>query len=122
MSHTITWEPNGLLRKFSGTIKPDEILESNFEIHSQPKFKKITYIINDFTEVNRGLINTSHTKIYASTDDIISSTKGNLNIAIVINQESQSKLANNYRKEMKNEFFKCEIFQTIDDARTWVES
>jgi hypothetical protein len=122
MPHTKTWEQNGLLRKFSGKINPEEILKSNFEIHVHPEFEKIAYIINDFTEVSDLSINVSHTKIYASTDDIISNTKGKLNIAFIVNQDTHLNLANSYRNQMKNKFFKCEIFKTIDDARKWVGS
>ena len=122
MPHTYTWETNGLLRKFTGEISPEDILQSNFELHIHPKFEEIKYIINDFTEVTDLIVDVSHTKIYASTDDIISDTKGKFNIAIVVTKDAHFDLANNYRNEMKNRSFKCEIFQTIEDARKWVTS
>lgn len=122
MAHTNTWNKNGLLRKFTGKISPEEILQSNFDLHIHPKFESIKYIINDFTEVTELVINKEHTKIYATTDDIISDTKGNLKIAIVAKQDAHIALANNYRAEMKNKLFKCEIFQTVEDAQKWAES
>ena len=82
-----------------------------------PEFESIKYIINDFTEVTKLAINTDHTKIYATTDDIISDTKGNLKIAIVAKQDAHIALANNYREEMKNKLFECEIFQTVEEAQ-----
>jgi len=122
MPHTNTWEQNGLLRKFTGKIQPEEILRSNFEIHAHPEFEKIAYIINDFTEVNDSSVDVSHTKIYAVTDDVISNTKGKLNIAFIINKDTHVNLVNSYRNQMENRLFKCEIFKTIDDARKWLES
>lgn len=121
MPHTNTWETKSLLRKFSGILQPEEILSSNIEIQADPKFTKIAYIINDFTAVTEFAIDANHTKVYASTDDIISDTKGKFNIAIVV-KDAQLALANSYKSEMKNRFFKCEIFQTVDDARKWAES
>jgi len=121
MAHTNTWNEHGLFRKFSEEISPEEILQSNFDIHACPEFETIKYIINDFTEVTDLVINTNHTKIYASTDDIISDTKGNLKIAIVAKLDAHIALANNYREEMKNKFFKCEIFQTLKEAQIWAE-
>lgn len=121
MSHTNTWNENGLFRKFTGEISPEEILKSNFDMHVDPRFENIKYVINDFTDVTDLVINTNHTKIYASTDDIISDTKGNLKIAIVAVQDTHIALANNYREEMKNKFFKCEIFQTLKEAQKWAE-
>lgn len=122
MPHTNTWEPNGLLRKFNGKIDPEEILISNFALHEHPNFAKIAYIINDFSDITSVSLDTNHTKIYASTDDIISQTKGKFNIAIVVNRDALVDLANSYRNEMKNRFFKCEIFEAVADARKWVES
>lgn len=122
MTHTYTWETKGLLRRFTGAIQPEEILTSNLEIHAHSKFAEIAYIINDFTGVTDLTIDVTHTKVYASTDDIISDTKGKFNIAIVVNQNAHLTLADSYRNEMKNRFFKCEIFRTIDDARKWVDS
>jgi len=120
MPHTNTWETQGLYRKFVGEISGDEILESNFELQSDPNFKNIKYVINDFTEVTGHTIESAHTKAYATSDDIISNTKGKLKIALVATQPSLAALANSYREQMKNNLFECEIFQAIKEARTWV--
>ena len=121
MSHTCTWEDKGLFRKFTDEICPEEILKSNFELHADPKFQKIKYIINDFTKVTKLNIDSEHAKVYASTD-VISSSKGALKIAIVAEQEEHLALANDYRNTMTNRYFKCEIFKTLTDAQKWVNS
>ena len=74
MPHTNSWESDGLYRHFTGEISGEEILESNFELHVRPEFQKINYIINDFTEVTGHSIEMGHTNIYATTDNIISTT------------------------------------------------
>lgn len=121
MPHTNTWKPSGLIRTFTGQLDVDELLKSNFELHDDPAFKKINYIINDFSEATNCLIETKHTKVIALTDDIISNSKGNLKIAIVAKDEAHIALANNYKNEMKNQVFKCEVFTTIDEAQNWAE-
>ena len=120
MPYTNYWEEDGLYRKFTGEVCGDEILESNFELHNEPAFKKIKYVINDFTNVTGHTIQNTHTKIYALTDDIISNTKGRLKIALVVNQRPLVVLANAYKEEMAGKLFTCEIFQTTEDARNWV--
>lgn len=122
MAHTKNWTEDGVYRKFTDEISPDEILKSNFELQADPRFEEINYIINDFTKVTKLKFTSNHTKIYASTDDIISSSKGNLKIAIVAVQDAHIALANNYRDDMLNKFFKCEIFKTIKEAEDWVKS
>jgi len=122
MPHTNTWERNGLYRKFTGILSGAEIIESNFELHTEPDFQKIEYIINDFTEITDHSIDIAHTNIYAKTDDIISNTKGRLKIALLVTQEDLIDLANGYRELMKNSKFDCEIFKSIEDARNWVNN
>ena len=120
MSYTNSWETNGLYRKFFAEISGDEILESNFELHAHPNFKSIKYIINDFIGVTAYSIDQSHTKAYASSDVVISNSKGKLNIALVVDQQELIALANGYREQMLGQLFKCEIFQCVEDARKWV--
>jgi len=115
-----TWEETGLYRKFYGEISGDDILESNFEVQGHEKFSTIKYIINDFLDVTEYSIKMSHTKAYATSDDIISKEKGALNIAIVVNKPGLIELAKNYQKQMVDNMFKCEIFSTLEDARSWV--
>jgi len=119
MPYTNTWEPEGLYRKFTGIINGEEILESNFDLHQDSKFQTINYIINDFIDVIDHSIEVIHTKVYASTDEIISNSKGNLKIALVVTQEPLIALANSYREEMIGNTFECDIFNTIEDAREW---
>lgn len=120
MPHTNTWKPGGLYRKFTGEITGAEILEANFALYDDPKFQNIKYVINDFTEITDHSVETSHTEVYAKTDDLISDTKGELKVALVVNQAAHISLANNYRELMKDTSFECEIFQTVEDARNWV--
>lgn len=120
MPHLDIWETKGLHRKYHGVINPDEILQANLELNSDPRFSEITYIINDFTEISGISISENHTKIFALTDDIISATKGKLKIAIVVIKNEYVELANTYRNELKNHVYHCEIFQTINKAREWV--
>lgn len=119
MAHTLTWQQNGLLRDFSGQISPEEILKSNFDLHVDPRFEEIKYVINDFTKVTDLSVNKDHTKIYASTDDVISDSKGKLKIAIIAVEDGHIALAKNYRAEMKNKNFVCEIFNNAEEAQAW---
>lgn len=122
MPHTITWEPDGIYRKFTGKISGDEILESNYELHKNPDFKNIKFIINDFTEISGHSIEISYTNSYAISDDVISVIKGGLKIALVAIHDEHVELANNYRNQMEGKRFECGIFKRIKDARKWVSS
>ena len=119
MAHTVNWKPDYLYRKFTGEITGEEILKSNFDIQAHPRFEKIKYLINDFNEVTSLLVNAEHARIFASTDDIISDTKGKLKIAIVTTNEALFELVESYRTAMKNRLFECEIFASVEEAKKW---
>ena len=121
MPHENIWKHGSLYRKFSGEISGDEILKSNFELQSHPNFKAIKYIINDFTDVIGHTVEVVHTDVYAKTDDIVSNTKGRLKIALIVPTNSPvTEAANNYRDNMIDSLFTCEIFSTVEDANNWV--
>jgi len=120
MPHSNTWETDGLYRKFIGEISAYEILESNIELHQDSNFSHIKYVINDFSEVTGHSIEVTHTRIYASTDRLISAYKEELKIALVVTQAELVTLANSYREQMLGEKFECQIFKTIEEARVWI--
>ncbi len=119
MPHTNIWEPDGLYRVFTGEVNGDEIFKSNTELHADFRFKKIDYIINDFSQMTGHSIDMSHTEVYASTDIMISRTKHKLKIALVVPQPALQDLAKNYCDLMKGQVFECDIFQTLEEARNW---
>ena len=119
MPHSNTWETDGLYRKFIGKISAYEILESNINLHQDSNFSYIKYVINDFSEVTQHSIEVTHTRIYASTDRLISDYKEALKIALVVTQAELLALANRYCEQMIDEKFECQIFKTIEEARAW---
>ena len=121
MAFTNTWTNNGLHRKFAGDISGDEILESNFEIHANPKFQKISYVIDDFIDITSLAMDREHLEIMAKTDDIISMTKGALKIALVVADDKGIKLAQTYKKITEDSLFQVEVFLSLDEALNWAK-
>lgn len=120
MAHTVTWENNGIYRKFTQQITGEEILRSNFDLHNDPRFLSAEYVLNDFSEITDHDIIDAHTRVYASTDDIISDNKGPLKIAMIVTSDDQVALVNSYKQAMLNDKFHCEMFETLEQARFWV--
>ena len=120
MSYLNSWEPKGLHRKFTGHVNGDDILKLNLELHVDPKFQSIKYIINDFTEMEDHSIEIAHVDVYAQTDEIISYTKGKLKISLVVIQPDHVELAQYYCDQMEGKLFECKIFKSVKGARKWV--
>ena len=122
MPHTNHWDAHGLHRQFIGVINSDEILASNLELHQDPRFDDIAYIINDFTLISGIEVAEGHTRSFATVDKNVSHRKPQLKIAIVVQQAPHIALAQAYRQQMLDSHFECEIFPTLDEAETWARS
>lgn len=120
MPHSNTWQDHGLIRSFTGTVDGEEILESNFELHTNPKFNNADYVINDFSLVTDISINETHARAFSSVDKNLSHRKPTLKIALVVIHQEQRVLAEHYRQLMMDSSFQCEIFDTLVEAQAWV--
>jgi len=119
MSHSITWENEGVYRRFKGLVTGEEILESNFTLQSDARFTDIDYVINDFTDVSESTVTVADTNAYAITDEIASNKKPTLNIAIVVTRKELFDMADTYCDLMKTMKFDAKIFKTTEQARRW---
>ena len=122
MPHSIIWEPDGLLRTFYGTVSAGEILESNLELYGDLRFNKAKYIINDFSGITDHSIEYDQIQAFALSDETISREKHAFNIALVVPQPSDAYLAHRLSELMSGKPFKYATFQSVDDARVWVDS
>jgi len=121
MAYTNIWKTNGLHRKFTGAITGDEFLESNFELHANPKYHKIDYVIDDFTDITSCTIDRRHLEVIAKTNDIIAMTKGTLKIALAVVGDEAISLAHAYKDITENSRFQCEVFLSLNEALDWVK-
>lgn len=120
MPHINNCKHDSLYRKFSGELTNEEILQSNLELQSHPNFKTIKYIINDFSDITSHSIEIDHTSEYAKSDNIVSTSKGKLKIALVIPTGSAILEASvNYRSQLNNSSVTCEIFSSLKAALKW---
>jgi hypothetical protein len=119
MPHTITLEETGLYREFSGTVSGEEILESNFHLHTLPQFHQFKYVINDFSAMRDHSIELAHTHAYATSDQVIATTKESLRIAMVVTRPDHVELARHYLGLMAESHFECNIFHNLAQARAW---
>ena len=116
MAFKIIWQDKGLLRKFSGDITGHEVLSSNLSILNDKRFENISYVINDFTDIDSFDITRHDVEDFASIDTIASTYNDNLIVIIVATNDGILKGAKQYLEHMKNTSFDCSIVENINDA------
>lgn len=119
MAYENNWLTDGLYRTFTGDIAASDILDANLRLHKDPRFSRMAFIINDFTSVTSIKLETEHTEVYATTDELVSITKGKLKIALLVKGEQQRALAEHYRELMRDKRFSAEVFEDKNEATNW---
>lgn len=122
MSYRNKWGEGGLYRKFTNNISGEEILAANLNIHGDPRFCDINYVINDFTHVVDFEITASGISKIVTIDNVASLTNPRLKIAIVATLDSLLNWINLYCERMHNQPYECKIFHNLDEAYTWVSA
>ena len=120
MTHQLVWEENGLYRKFTDKISGNEVLNSVLKIQSDPRFDKIRYVLNDFTEISDFEVSETDIKRIVSVDNAAALTNANIKIAIVATNEPLLQWIQYYCDRLEKSPYEVKVFSYIDDAYRWI--
>jgi hypothetical protein len=113
------WKYRGLYRIFSGSVKGDDILFANLELHGKERYYHIDYVMNDFRQLQALELSERDIEKISVIDDVSAKSKKHLKIALLIRSE-YADLADRYIEAMKNSDFKCARFTVLEDAEAWL--
>ncbi|RLL53537.1 hypothetical protein D8Y20_05030 [Mariprofundus sp. EBB-1] len=122
MAHLITWEDNGLYRKFTGEISANECMQVKLELSADLRFGQIKYIINDYSGISGHSIKVEHARAFAKVNAMMANTKHQLKVALVVPHDSLLHFAQHYCALMQDQVFECACFHCVEDARQWIEA
>ena len=120
MAYQEVWKKSGLHRVFTDTTSCEEILNANMKLYANPTFNDIQFVINDFSRVLQFEIPPQSMNEYVATEKEASKNNKNLKVAMLVTNEYISTFARIYALRMEEVSFKCELFETINDANSWI--
>jgi len=121
MPYINDWNSTGLHRTFFGSVTGEEIFQANLILQKDQRFLSAAYVLNDFSDVTDFAVTPADAKLLADTDDIIADVKGPLNIAIIVGNDEQRMLAQQYVDLMDGTAYCCRVFDSVADASEWLE-
>ena len=62
-----------------------------------------------------------HAKALSKMNEVMSNTKHELKIALVVSEARLMRFAENYCALMQDKVFECALFLSVEDARQWVD-
>lgn len=120
MSYSIQWKEKGLYRKFSGTVTGQDIFESAQKTQTDPRFRELHYILNDFTDTSDLVVNQADIAMIAAVGRIAIANNPDIIGANVVNDDNAFMLAEAYREKMTDHFRECRSFTDLDEAWKWI--
>jgi len=126
MSYKTRWEEKGVYWIFSETLTNDDLLVSTKKLYSDPRYPSIKYTINDFNAVTSFPIESSMVRQVAEIDAEYSKVNPNVKVAVVANSQVIKGLTKMYQTyfelSIENDTPFVKIFETVDDARKWINN
>ena len=122
MPYELNWEDRGLLFKFWDVVTGDELVQSNLDAYSDPRFQNIEYELVVHSKSSVFEAPAEKVRQVARMDAEASKSNPRLKIAIVASQIVMRGLANLYRLQSEGEggTWETEFFEIEEEARRWL--
>ena len=113
------WEAAGLYRKFTDKINGGEVLGDNLKLQGDARFDAIRYVINDFTQIVDFDFSDLDVQKISINDNVASKSNPKIKIALISTHEPLLVWLKLYSKSMEGSLYKCDIFESADNAYKW---
>ena len=124
MSHSFTWENNGLYWKYYGVLEVEDLIYANSELIGNQKIEYIKYIIWDATNIDIVKLDEMAVQISTTFSATVDSLNSHIKVAFLAEDKLLRDLVENYielnLKQIPHAQLK--LFTHIDDARSWISS
>jgi len=111
---------HGLHRQYSGNLSIADILKVTLELHDSPQFKSLQYVIEDYTNTTSTPFGANDIELFSNVVRLRSRTKEDLKVAIISRDSPESiATANNFREQMQQCHYQCEVFLSLAEAIAW---
>ena len=122
MSCEISWEPSGVVFRFSGVVSDEDLIASNEEVlYTSPLFPIMRYQIVDFSMVEEFDVSSATVRAVAESDRRAAETNPDVKEAIITSAPLIRGMSNMYAltHESMGGTWTVEIFEREKEARAW---
>lgn len=122
MAYELVWEPEGVVRQFSGSISAREFIRSVERVQGDPRFDDMRYVINDFSAATAQMLTEEVFTELAVLHYGAHTSNPNCRVVFVTTDMALVALI---RKVLLNGpvvSYQTEVFTTLVEARDWLAS
>ena len=124
MAYRIIYSGRGSIVDCSGSFNIQDIHEANGVLHGHARFDEHTYQIWNLVNADLSQITEDEMNEPATTDLAAEISVPKMKVALVVRDDYAVKLCEVYRKKIRElgSKWKCQLFDSMDDAQEWVVS
>ncbi len=122
MAYELVWEPDGVVRKFSGAVSAREFINSVERVQSDARFDDARYVINDFSAISgHGLSEEALTEAAILQYGAYASNP-NCRVVFVTADAALARLVSDSQATSQLQSYQTEVLPTLTEARDWLDS
>jgi len=121
MNYIIRWTPSGFSVHFEGNVTFKDIEDSGNVLYGDSRFDNVELAIFDYSNATTLDLSIVDLRIISTLDIGASRWNDKLKLALVTNKNNPkiTKICNTYKRFMKENNWKIEIFEDVQDALKW---
>jgi hypothetical protein len=122
MAYELVWEPDGVIKQFSGTVPGWEFIQSVKNVQSDSRVDEARYIISDFSAVTKHELSEEVMTEFAVFQYGAYVSNPNCRIVFVTTDEALATLVRNTPARVGLTSYEMEVCPTLSAARDWLDS
>ena len=121
MPYELSWEPLGVVIRYSGVVSDEDIIASVDETYASPRLLVIKYQISDFSRIETADVSSETVRKIADLDIRVSEANPDLKVAVITSAPFVRGMSNMYaiNHEVRGGSWTTKIFEREEDARAW---
>ena len=121
MPYELSWEPFGVVNRFSGIVSDEDLMAATEEVNSSPFFPTIKYQILDCSTIEKLDVTSATVQAVAIWDRRAAEINPDVRIAIITSAVFIRGMSNMYAYTHRGAggSWATEMFESEQDARAW---
>jgi hypothetical protein len=121
MAYELVWEPDGVIKQFSGVVSAREFIESVENVQGDYRFDDARYVIVDFLAVTQHELSDEVLTEVAVLQYGAFASNPNCRVVFVTTEEDLAKRIRNTPAVAGLISYQTEVCPTVSEARDWLE-
>ena len=121
MPYELSWEPLGVVYRFSGVVSDVDLVAATEEVNASSRFPVMKYQIVDFSAIEKFDVSAATVRAVAASDRRSAETNPDVKVAIITSEVFLRGMSNIYaiEHEVAGGSWTTEVFESEEDARAW---